>query len=324
MTIPNDILKREWIDASNNNPQLVDMYRPCLIAFLAFNKDHYPEFVGSGFIIGGGGEYVLAITAKHVLTGAAALQRPSRYASSALFIPETSTHPSIKESDLRVCFMDSDNADLLFTRHLGFNNDLDIACGIFQAQQAFKENFKPNSVLIDVREPSVGDLIHMITLDKLDISNYCPPTDKSGAGFSFALNRRVCIRVGTVTNVYPDGLRQHKFPCFSTSIPAEPGMSGGMVFVPRDNQPISICGIVSSDFSSDESRLDETISGESLIASAWPSLCLPIPEAYHSDAAQKSIYELMKNQQIPKAVGLEYIYYQDLGNGNCRIKNTYK
>lgn len=324
MPIPNDILKREWIEASNNNPHLVDLYRPCLIAFLAFNRDHYPQIVGSGFIIGGVGEYALAITAKHVLTGAAAMQRPPRHVSSAFFIPENSTHPSIKESDLRACFMDSDNADLLFTRHLGFNNELDIACGIFQAQEAFKEKFKPSSVLIDAREPCVGDVIHMVTLDKLEISEYSPPTDISGAGFSFALNRRVSIRIGTVTNIYPKGHRQHKFPCFSTSIPAEPGMSGGMVFVPSDNQPISICGIVSSDFSSDESRLDQAISGESLIASAWPALCLPIPEAFHSAAAQKSIYALMQNQQLPKAVGIEFIYYQDLGNGEGRIINTYK
>lgn len=324
MPIPNDTLNREWIDASNDNPHLVDLYRPCLIAFLAFDKDHFPTIVGSGFIVGAHDEFAFAITAKHVLTGAASIQRPPRHVPSAIFIPENSNLPSIKESDLRACFLTSENADLLFTRHLGFNNELDIACGIFEAQGIFKTQFKPSSVLIDARVPNIGDVVHMITLDKLLISNYSPPTNLTGAGLSFSLNRRVSIRVGTVTKVYPQGYRQHKFPCFSTSIPAEPGMSGGMVFIPEDNKPISICGIVSSDFSIEESRTDNTISGESLIASAWPALSLPLPESYYADATLKSIYDFMKDGRMSKAIGFEYLEYQAFENGEGRITNYYK
>ncbi len=161
-------------------------------------------------------------------------------------------------------------------------------------------------------------------VDKWSISNYLPPKDITGAGYSFTLNRKVSIKVGTVTEVYPNGHRQHNFPCFSTSIPADPGMSGGMVFVPAANKPVSVCGIVSSDFSSEESLTDNTIAGESLIASAWTSLSLTLPEEYHSEAKQISIFNLMKNGFMPKAIGFEKITYEDLGEGESKIANFNK
>jgi len=321
MPIPNDDLNREWIDASNNNPDLVNLYRPCLVALIAFNRDHYPIIVGSGFIVGSDAEYAFAITAKHVLTGAASMQRPPRHAPSAFFINESSWAPSIKESELRALWTGSDNGDLLYTRHLGTIDSIDIACAIFECQKEHVAKFKPSSVLIDTNQPSVGDVVHMVTFDKLEISNYSPPKDISGAGFSFSINRRVSIRVGTVTAVYPQGHRQHKFPCFSTSIPAEPGMSGGMVLLPAENKVTSVCGVVSSDFSTEEAKLDNNICGESLIAAAWTSLSLPFPEAYQADSAMVSIFNLMQRGQMHKAVGFENIAYEDLGNGAGRIMN---
>lgn len=325
MPIPNDDLKREWIDGSNNNPNLVDIYRPCLVAFLALNKDHVPIFAGSGFIIGSNGEFAFALTAKHVLTEQVlSIQRPSpRHAPSALpfFIPVSSTTPSIEESKLRAMWTDFNNADLLFTRHVGYNDNFDIACTLLEAQPALKDNFKPSSILLDANEPAIGDVVRMISLDKLEINNYTPPTDISGAGFTFRANRRVSIRLGTVTGVYPKGYRQYKWPCFTTSIPAEPGMSGGMVCLHADNGPISVCGIVCADASTDEARVNNTLCGESIIASAWTSLSLSLPEAIELNPPMISIYHLMKDDKLPAANGLENITYIDNGNGNWSITN---
>lgn len=323
MPIPNDVLKGEWIDASNNNPSLVNLYRPCLVAFLAFDRNRIPSIAGSGFIIGGDEEYALAFTAKHVLTeGALNIQRPvPRHAASAIFVPKSSTIPSVEESKLRAFWMGSNSGDLLFTRHVGYNDSLEIACTILEAHPAFKNNFKPHNILLDANEPSKGDVVHMISLDQLEISNYSPPTDISGSGYSFSINRRVSIRVGTITEVYPKGYRQYKWLCFTTSIPAEPGMSGGMVFVPADNKPISICGIVSADASTDEAKANNALCGESIIASAWTALSLQLPVIYKPVPPMKSIYELMKNGQTSHAIGLENISYIDLGQGEGTITN---
>ncbi len=138
MPIPNDDLNREWVDASNNNPDFVKSYRPCLIALIAFDRNHYPHIVGSGFIIGTNSEFSVALTAKHVLTFAAGQQRPVRHAPSALFKPENSEHPSIKESEFRANWMGTDSSDMLIIKHLGFNNELDIACGLLEPQKTLR------------------------------------------------------------------------------------------------------------------------------------------------------------------------------------------
>lgn len=323
MPIPFDSQKREWLDASNNNPEHVNMFRPCMIAYLGFDYNHIPVISGSGFIIGISNNYAVALTAKHVLTeGVLYTQRPIRHAPSALFIPDSSTKPSIDESKLRVIWMGNDTADLLFVRHVGYNDSLDIACTILETQQNLKGRFKPSNVLLNACEPKKGDVVHMITLDKLEISNYSPPKHKSGAGFSFSINRRVSIRVGTVTEVYPNGYRQFKWPCFTTSIPAEPGMSGGMVYIASDNGQISICGIVSADVSVEDAKNDNLISGESVIASAWAALSLPMPTFSNDIESSSSIYELMNNGQIHPANGLENIAYihSELGNGAILYK----
>ena len=89
MPIPNDTENRYWLDISSANPKLMDEFRPCLVAFLAFDNGRMPGLAGTGFVIGAGIGHALVITAKHVLTeGVLNIQRPlSRHAPSALFVP---------------------------------------------------------------------------------------------------------------------------------------------------------------------------------------------------------------------------------------------
>lgn len=320
MPIPGDTLKREWVEAANQNPKFVEEYRPCLIAFLAFDQGHAPSIAGSGFIIGRGDGFAIALTAKHVLTeGVIGIQRPSpRHASSALFLPPSATMPSIGERKLRAFWMGSGGSDLLFTRHISYNETLDIACAIFEPQDSYKNIFQPASILLDANVPSVGDVVHMVSLDGLEISNYSPPIDISGAGGAFSMGSRVSIRVGTVTAVYPNGYRQYKWPCFTTSIPAEPGMSGGMVYV-QNSGPTSICGIVCADNSSEEARKNNSLCGESVIASAWTAFCMNVPKVIDVNPPMHTIYEMMKLNWLPAARGIENISCIDRGNGDGTI-----
>ena len=84
MPIPNDPLKRWWMEVGPENPQLVEQLRPILLGFMAFGPGREASLTGSGFIIAGSPEFVLAITAKHVLTeGVGRVQTPwPRHAAS--------------------------------------------------------------------------------------------------------------------------------------------------------------------------------------------------------------------------------------------------
>ena len=134
-----DPLNREWVEMSGKNPKFVDEYRPCLVSFLAFDHGHSPDIAGSGFIIGVNEDYAFSITAKHVLTeGVLEIQKPyTRHAPSSPFIPPSAKNPSIGESKLRAIWSNSENADMLLTRHIGYNENFDIACVMFEAQKYF-------------------------------------------------------------------------------------------------------------------------------------------------------------------------------------------
>lgn len=217
----------------------------------------------------------------------------------------------------------SENADLLYTRHASYNKELDLAVVMLEAQEDKHKEFNPSSMLLNANPPSIGEVVHMISLDKQEITNYSPPTDKSGKGAAVVMHRRVSIRVGTVTEVYPSGYRQYNWPCFTTSIPATEGMSGGMVIrhVQKDNTP-SVCGIVCADNSEPKSKIDFTLPGESVIACSWPALSLTVPAVIAKNPPMMTIYEMMKNNSIHPAIGLENILsnVDENGKGSIGIK----
>ena len=323
MPIPSDPLSRWWVDVSSANPAIVDGLRPSLVAFLAFDHGHVPRLAGTGFVIAGGSDLAIVISAKHVLSeGVLNIQQPvPRHSPSALFVPASSKTPSLHAAKLRALWMGSESADLLHTRHFSYNDTLDIACCIFAPQEEYTTRFKPTAIPLDTARPSIGDVVHMVSLDGMTISDYSPSTNVTGSGETFSIHRRVSIRVGTVTGVYPQEFLHYRWPCFTTSIPAEPGMSGGFVYLPRDGMAVAACGIVCADRSSIEARTDYLLCGESVIACAWPALCLPVPKFAEPDSPMRTLYDMMRAGDMTIAAGgIEHIQVIDLGNGEGRIE----
>jgi hypothetical protein len=171
-------------------------------------------------------------------------------------------------------------------------------------------------------DPQKLKIICMVSLDGMTIDEHVPPTDASGKGQTIAITRRVSIRVGVVTGVYPDGLRHYRWPCFTTSIPAEPGMSGGFVTLPREGKTIAACGIICADSSADEARANSSQCGESIIACAWPALALRAPEAMPSipTTPTLTLHEMMLTGRMDTAVGgIDRIEIIEQENGDCSI-----
>jgi hypothetical protein len=324
MTIPDDPENRWWVECSGANPDRVNSLRPALIAFAAYNRDLEAQFIGSGFIAAGTPDYALVITAKHVLVdGVVRHQRPHpSHAASALFVPKKSNLPSISPDRLKAAWIGSEHAGLMNVAHIAFNDSLDIATCMITPQELEPPPFTPMSLPLDTERPQVGEIVHMISHDNLRIAELEPPEDRSGRGQLIEIEKRISLRVGVVTNSYPKGVRGFKWPCFTTSIPAEPGMSGGLVFLPRDGKTISACGIVCADNSPPGAKVDPMQCGESIVACAWPALTLPIPNSLPAgpDTPTRSLYEAMRDGIIPLAVGgIDQIKFEDLGNGDFRI-----
>jgi len=51
MPIPKDNLNREWLEAEENS-SIIELLKPSLVTFVAFDKSRVPGVAGSGFIVG--------------------------------------------------------------------------------------------------------------------------------------------------------------------------------------------------------------------------------------------------------------------------------
>jgi hypothetical protein len=181
-------------------------------------------------------------------------------------------------------------------------------------------SFKPQCTPLDVTIPQVGEVIHMISLDRLKVYETKALAFPQGGGQTLKINTRVSIRIGKVTGVYQESLRQYRWPCFTTSIPAEPGMSGGLVTIPRNLKTVGACGVICAGNSSKAARKNQRKSGESVVASAWPALSLRLPTMNTDTAPKLSLYEMMLAGNVDKALGgIERIDFVDHGNGDRTI-----
>jgi hypothetical protein len=324
MTIPFDGEHRWWIDVSSANPAEVDRLSPSLVGFLAFGPGKEPRFAGTGFIIAGNNDMALVISAKHVFSeGVVRAQTPvPRHAPSSPFVVRSAILPSLDPRKLKAVWAGPQHGKMLNAHLVDFNDVLDTSCALLMPQEGEATGFSIAAVPLDTTLPEVGDVVHMVSLGGLNAVEIVEPADASGQGQAVVVHRRIGIRIGVVTGTYPKGLRHYCWPCFTTSIPAEPGMSGGFVTLPKEGKTIAACGIVCADASTTTAQTNFYECGESIVAYAWPSLShrppLEIPPA--PDTPLCSLYEMMRNGQMPIAIGgIDRIAYQYLGNGEAQI-----
>ncbi|MBI2746847.1 MAG: trypsin-like peptidase domain-containing protein [Burkholderiales bacterium] len=305
MPIPGDPENREWIELSGVNRDQVDQFRPTLISFLASDKDHQTQAVGTGFLIGAGPDVAIVLTAKHVLTpGVLNVQKPRLgHAPSTLaeFLPKSATQVSLDPKQLVVIWANSHKALHQQIVHCGYNESSDLAVCLLVKPPGGESIFPCPCIPLCTEIPQVGEIVHMVSYDKLEL-NTLEPVTQSAPGL-FSLHRAVSIRRGYVTNVHREGYRQYKWPCITTSIPAEPGMSGGFLFIPREGTTIAASGVICADNSDEISRSNQMHAGESVIGLGYMALALMVPTQMDNAAPLRSLQQMMSAGHLTPAVG---------------------
>lgn len=327
MTIPNDPDSRWWVEVADVNPALVDSLRPALLSFMAFSPSHEPSIEGCGFVVAGETGLAIALTAKHVLSeGVVRKQKQTMlHAPSAVFVTPRSIEPSNDPRKLKAAWFGQHHVEMLNVDFIEYCDTLDIAVAVITPHRESQnpDSFRPTSLPVDTAVPNVGDVVHMISKDNQYTSEVRRPTDRSGRNAVITVGARVSMRIGVVTGVHPNGFRQYKWPCFTTSIPAEPGMSGGLVMLPADGKTMAACGIVCADNSAEDARNDNRVCGESVAACAWPALALQAPDSIPSTAttAKHPLYDFMRSGRMPMAIGgIDNVELVELEGGNSTIK----
>ncbi|WP_127997174.1 trypsin-like peptidase domain-containing protein [Piscinibacter defluvii] len=295
--------RRAWIEVSGANPDEVERLKPTLVAFLAFNRERTPRLAGTGFVIAGDPGLALVVTAKHVLAeGVSQFQGLGRTsAPSAIFVPDR-PNLSLSPEHLKAVWVDGRSAGLLNIHCASYNASTDLAVCAIGPQEHKPPPFDPRAIPFHTALPRVGDPAQMVSIDEMSVAESEPPADRTGHGQVLMLSRRLSVRVGVVTGLFPHGLRQYRWPCFTTSIPAEPGMSGGYVCIPKPGSTVAACGVVCADASTDEARINQSLAGESIIGCTWPALGLPLPE-HIGRPETRTLLEMAMNGDIPMPVG---------------------
>jgi len=295
MSIPGDPVGREWIEVSAANPALVDEYRPGLVTFVAFDHDHDAHLVGTGFVTCGNAEMAIVITARHVLDGVARAQRPRGPMNLRL-----------GPHDLRAVWMGKRSSSMLNVVHASCDEHSDLAACIVVPQEVDRQLFVPVSIPLHIVVPVIGQIVHMVSVDKMEVTEHARPMGHDKRGQVLSIERHLSVRLGTVTEVHLNGTRQYKWPCFTTSIPAEPGMSGGLVTLPGHNATVAACGVVSADSFSGSAKADQMQCGNSIIACTWPALKLQMPRAIggNESPSYRSLLEMVRDGDVPRPVGL--------------------
>lgn len=298
--------------------------RSSLVGFYAIGPKFTPQFLGTGFIVGISEEgFLIVLTAKHVVVqGALEVQEPfNRRTASAPSILFEPNQPSIEPNNLRAIWMGIDNADVLLVRHINYINNLDFALCILEYQSEYMASNRVAATVIalDTSFPRVGEWIHVVALTDFVFNGASPKGDGEGV---WEISTRPVVRVGKIIS-HETGALGHNGPCFRTSIPVDKGMSGGFAYVPRDEQTVAACGVLSSGPQEDDKQSSFLVCGNSAFGGILGTLGLQLPVEI-CGGQTTSLLDLVKSRCITDvgggATNVQIVDVRD--DGSYRIIKT--
>jgi hypothetical protein len=224
-----------------------------LVSFIGRSSSGRSEVFGTGAVILADSLQALVLTARHVFEGIADYQgnKPHRThhptALPEFLPPEPDTLGHLDISGITAVHVASGQVAICDVRGIVSESGSDLLlCLVAYQQHSTGPLFGPRLAL-DTRPPRVGDQVLQLSFAGMRVfDQYRLPHE--GDGELFKMANRPSLRIGRVTEL-GFGIHGRRYPTLACTIPAEPGMSGGVVFRNRSDEPPSICGVISSGIS---------------------------------------------------------------------------
>lgn len=228
--------------------------------------------LGTCFVIGAMGQFAIAVTAAHCLEEASKYDIPTRAASapSSLFQVERReqkwnrielstllSHPHVPP------FM-----SLPVDVEEAFSNlKTDVAFLLVTPDEDYREAIKlTRQIGLLSAGPDLGEKVLVAGYFETEVRTFHHRESDGKAVFQ-AVSGKFQVVEAAVTGVFPQGIRDIKWPCFQLDCPLFSGMSGGCVLVTRGTNLLA-AGVISRDLS-----LSAAASGEAAFAAIiGPSL----------------------------------------------------
>jgi hypothetical protein len=256
-----------WNEAKQIGSDADDV-RDALLHVMAFSPQNFVQLVGTAFIVGVMDSCTIAMSAAHVFyEGARCVQAPTyRYHRPALakFLPEA-TEISLEENRLGVLYVVRGVYFLCTVDRLVCDRKADIAVFTIACQDREALHASARKFELLHSAPTLGEKVVLAGFRKMQILR--DETNPNGERV-LEIDRKWCMRVGSVTALHPTGHSPCRGPCIETNIPVFSGMSGGPAFLcSEEGQVKGILGIISTDLeASDATKASFQQAGSSIVS----------------------------------------------------------
>lgn len=324
-TLPGDPMGRFWVELAGCNPSLASEFRPVLVSVFTTDYMGKPGIAGTGFVLGVADCFIVIATAKHVLQQVKKLQNPYQQSNSLPFFENVArSFPKIESGKVKVLFMNDVLAGMLNVVHVCANETTDLAICLAEIPKLERSRIAFTTVPLEMSMPRIGEVVHIASLvhPQRGIDFRLVEDSDAKNDIEYEIERRVEIRRGSVVEVHPNGFRQYKWPCFTTTIPVPPGMSGGFAYIPKDGQKIAACGVVCADTSTETNVTKYETPGGSVVGCSYAALALRVPDFSQSDyqSSTVSIYDMMNRGLFPMPIdGLDHVVFIEKENGDAAV-----
>ncbi|KGT75241.1 hypothetical protein MA20_34970 [Bradyrhizobium japonicum] len=202
-----------------------------LVSLVVMKDDDTTALIGTAFIVEARGRRALAISAAHCFDEIGRLVQGERRAHPTAL---TQFLPPVQDVDLdnvRAFYAKGNNAAFCFVEIAAWDRTSDLAMLEIAAPRGLSGLFK-DQLAITEQVPSLGDPVVLVGYGEMKITDETEMTPIKGntnrSQRTFTLNRRLITRVGTITEVFPDGQILLRSRCLQTTVPVFFGMSGGL------------------------------------------------------------------------------------------------
>lgn len=283
-------------------PHELDYLKSAILPIIVMGKDGSFEPVGTGFIICTLGRQAVMITAAHNF------RECIRLDVDDITRVRDWSNVRLKHTTILAIYNDpSGKHPMARVENIQFSPASDIAvCGLH-----FEDHVPENMTFrskITLDTTPVEENIPVAAIGYFSMSREVQMKEE-GAYITF--QSKFDFRKGKIIRRYGStGPGLHRWPCFQCNIAFDHGMSGGPVVYHRPDEPIVACGVVSSDFT-----FNDTISPENQYAMAgmlWPVMSLRLRNTMVDGlACEPTLLELQARGFI-----------EDLGNASQHIRQT--
>lgn len=226
-------------------------------------KNGTDEPVGTAFVICGSEKGILCATATHVFTQIASWEND--HLASMAGRKRSDLSSAIAEKRIGIVLTDTKSHIIapVITAYGSVECDILYFFVEYEPEKRLPPILKKIAINTDL--PEEGQEVIAVAFHR-------SKSEKSRTQRTYS--HTLDLRKGSVSKVFRKGHNLIKGPCFQTSIPFAPGMSGGAILMyPSDDTPLAACGVISCDISEPDSQSDGS-PGLSFAALFWPTLAL--------------------------------------------------